>query len=175
MIIVLIGYMASGKTSLGKKLAEKLNYDFIDLDDFIEEKENSSVSEVFKTKGEIYFRKQESFYLKELLENNSNIILSVGGGTPCYSNNMELILNADDVTSIYLKASISTLASKLIKKKAKRPLIAHIKNEEAMEEFIGKHLFERIPFYSQAQIKVIVDNKTKDDIVEDIILELYHL
>ncbi|GAA4897359.1 shikimate kinase [Flaviramulus aquimarinus] len=173
MIIVLIGYMASGKTSLGKKLAEKLNYNFIDLDDFIEEKEKLSVSDIFKTKGEIYFRKQESFFLKELLNDNSNIILSVGGGTPCYSNNMQDILNADHVTSIYLKASISTLVKKLIKKKDKRPLIAHIETEEAMAEFIGKHLFERIPFYDQAETKVTIDDKTKDDIVEDIILELF--
>jgi len=173
MIVVLIGYMASGKTSLGKKLAEKLNYNFIDLDDFIENKENLSVSEVFKTKGEIYFRKQESFYLKELLQSKNNIVLAVGGGTPCYSGNMDYILNAENVNSIYLKASLATLANKLIKKKAKRPLIAHIQNKEEMTEFIGKHLFERVQFYNQAEIHVTIDNKTKDDVVEDIILELF--
>ncbi len=173
MIIVLIGYMASGKTSLGKKLAEKLNYNFIDLDDFIEDKENLSVSEVFKVKGEIYFRKQESYYLKQLLQSESNIILSVGGGTPCYSGNMDVLLNAKNVKSIYLKASLPTLVNKLMKKKAKRPLIAHIETEEEMTEFIGKHLFERVQFYNQAQIHVTIDNKTKDDVLEDIILELF--
>lgn len=173
MIIVLIGYMASGKTSLGKKLAKKLDYSFIDLDDLIEEKENSSVLEIFKSKGEIYFRKQESFYLKELLEDDRNIILALGGGTPCYGNNMQDILNANLVRSIYLKASISTLAEKLIKKKAKRPLIAHIETNEAMAEFIGKHLFERLPFYNKAELNVTIDNKTKDEIVEDIVLELF--
>lgn len=173
MILVLIGYMASGKTSVGKKLARKLNYDFVDLDDFIEEKEQLSVSEVFKVKGEIYFRKQEARYLNELLNLDSNFLLSVGGGTPCYSGNMDRILKAKNVKSIYLKASISTLVKKLMKKKATRPLIAHIDNEKDMTEFIGKHLFERLPFYNQAEIKIAIDDKLKDEIVEDIVLELF--
>src|SRR6056300_171913 len=138
MTIVLIGYMASGKSSIGKKLADKLNYDFVDLDDFIEEKESMSVSKIFKKKGEVYFRKQEALYLKGLLQNKEKTILAVGGGTPCYSGNMELILQSDNVTSIYLKASLSTLANKLMTKKAKRPLISHIESLEEMTEFIGK-------------------------------------
>jgi len=173
MNIVLIGYMASGKTSIGKKLANKLNYDFIDLDDLIEEKENLSVTHVFKSKGEIYFRKQEHIYLKEVLNTKDDVVLSVGGGTPCYSNNMDIIANQEHVKSIYLKASILTLTEKLMRKKASRPLIAHIETEEAMTEFIGKHLFERIQFYNQAELKVSIDGKTKDEIVEAIVLELF--
>ena len=173
MIIVLIGYMASGKTSIGKKLAGKLNYNFLDLDDFIEDKENMSVTDVFKDKGEIYFRKQESFYLKALLKSENNTILSVGGGTPCYSGNMNVILNDKHVKCIYLKASLNTLVNKLMRKKATRPLIAHIETKEEMTEFIGKHLFERIQFYNQAEIQVSIDDKTKDEIVEDIVLELF--
>ncbi len=173
MIIVLIGYMASGKSSIGTKLAKKLDYNFVDLDDLIEEKENLTVSEVFKTKGEVYFRKQEAFYLKEQIENNTNFILSVGGGTPCYGTNMEYIINAENVTSIYLKGSVSTLSEKLIKKKSKRPLIAHIETEEAMAEFVGKHLFERIHFYNKAQVKVIVDEKTKEEIANEIVFTLF--
>ena len=173
MIIVLIGYMASGKTSIGKILADKLNYNFLDLDDFIEDKENMSVSHLFKEKGEIYFRKQESYYLKTLLKLENNTILSVGGGTPCYSGNIDVILGADQVKSIYLKASLTTLVNKLMTKKAKRPLIAHIETEEEMTEFIGKHLFERLQFYNQAEIEVSIDNKTKDEVVEDIIIELF--
>lgn len=173
MIIVLIGYMASGKTSIGKKLAEKLKYNFLDLDDYIEDKENMSVSDVFKKKGEIYFRNQESLHLKALLQSESNTILSVGGGTPCYSGNIDVILSTENVKSIYLKASLPTLVNKLMKRKATRPLIAHIETKEDMTEFIGKHLFERLPFYNQAEIQVVIDNKTKDDVVEDIILKLF--
>ncbi|GAA4973334.1 shikimate kinase [Algibacter aquimarinus] len=173
MIIVLIGYMASGKTSIGKKLAKKLSYNFLDLDDFIEEKENMSVTDVFKQKGEIYFRKQEAYHLKSILKSENNTILSVGGGTPCYSGNMDLILETEKAECIYLKASLKTLVNKLMKKKATRPLIAHVETEEEMTEFIGKHLFERAQFYNQAEIKVSIDNKTKDEVVEDIVLKLF--
>ena len=165
--------MASGKTSIGKKLAKKLDYNFLDLDDYIEEKEKLSVSDVFKEKGEIYFRKQEALYLNQLLKSENNTVLSVGGGTPCYSGNMALILASEQVKSIYLKASLSTLANKLLRKKAKRPLIAHVETIEEMTEFVGKHLFERVQFYNQAEIKVSIDGITKDDVVEDIVLELF--
>ena len=165
--------MASGKTSIGKKLAEKLNYNFLDLDDFIEDKENMSVTDVFKEKGEIYFRKQESNYLNRLLKSENNTILSVGGGTPCYSGNIDVILSAENVKSIYLKASLITLVNKLMTRKATRPLIVHIETTEEMTEFIGKHLFERMQFYNQAEIQVSFDNKSKEDVVEDIILELF--
>ncbi|MEL0457050.1 shikimate kinase [Flavobacteriaceae bacterium SZ-1-7] len=173
MIIILIGYMASGKSTIGEMLANKLNYRFVDLDHFIEEKENGTVSEIFKKKGEVYFRKQEALYLKELLKSNENIILAVGGGTPCYSGNMDLILDTEHVKSIYLKASLKTLVDKLMLKKATRPLISHIETEEEMTEFIGKHLFERIQFYNRAQIHINIDNKSKDEVVEDIILKLF--
>ena len=165
--------MASGKTSIGKKLAKKLNYNFIDLDDFIEEKENLSVSEIFKSKGEVYFRKQESIYLNTLINSKDDTILSVGGGTPCYSGNMDVIIGSNNVKCVYLKATLQTLANKLLLKKAKRPLIAHIETIEEMTEFIGKHLFERSHFYNQAQIKVSIDNKSKKEVVEAILLELF--
>ncbi|NNC51131.1 MAG: shikimate kinase [Flaviramulus sp.] len=173
MILVLIGYMASGKSTIGNKLAKKLNYKFIDLDDYIKKKENLSVADIFKSKGEIYFRKQESHYLNELLQTKGNMILSVGGGTPCYSNNMELILQSRFVRSIYLKASISTLVKNLTKNKNERPLIAHLKTDESLTEFIGKHLFERISYYSQAEIQIITDAKSKKEIVEEIVLNLF--
>ncbi len=173
MITILIGYMASGKTSIGKKLAKKLKYNFIDLDDFIEEKENKSVSSIFKTKGEIYFRKQESLYLKTILESENNILLALGGGTPCYGGNMDVILAAKNVKCIYLKATLETLANKLLLKREKRPLIAHIETIEDMTEFIGKHLFERSYYYNKAEIKVSIDNKTKDDVVEEIRQKLF--
>ncbi|MCB4809229.1 AAA family ATPase [Tamlana sp. 62-3] len=173
MIIILIGYMASGKSTIGKKLAKKLNYDLIDLDDYIEEREQLTVTEIFKNKGEIYFRKQETHYLKQLLSANESFILSLGGGTPCFGNNMEVILNAEHAKSIYLRASLPTLVKKLIKKKAKRPLIAHLETEEELTEFIGKHLFERSAFYNQAEVVISTDNKSKKDIVKEITTKLF--
>ncbi|TBN04683.1 shikimate kinase [Hyunsoonleella flava] len=173
MIIVLLGYMGSGKSSVGRILAEKLSYNLIDLDDYIIEKENTSVSEIFKTKGEVYFRKKETEYLKELLQLEDNTVLALGGGTPCFAGNMEAILASDKAVSVYLKGSLQFLSKKLFVKKAKRPLIAHIETEALMTEFIGKHLFERSQFYNQAEIHVVTDNKKKIEIVEDIILELF--
>jgi shikimate kinase len=168
MIVILIGYMASGKSSLGRLLAKKIGYDFIDLDEFIELKEKMHVKDIFETKGEIYFRKVESIYLNEIISKKSNIILSLGGGTPCYGNNMENILKSNNVKSVYLKASIPSLIERLKNEKNKRPLISHIKNNEELAEFIGKHLFERSVFYDQAHYKISTDNKTKNEIVEEL-------
>lgn len=173
MILILIGYMASGKSTLGRILAKKLNYEFLDLDDYIETNENVSISEMFKTKGEIYFRKKETYYLKELLESKTNLVLSLGGGTPCYSNNMEMILNTNNAKSIYLKASIPTLIDRLKNEKSKRPLIAHIETDDLLSEFIGKHLFERSQYYSLANATLTTDNKSKNDIIEELIVKLF--
>jgi len=163
--------MASGKSSIGKKLAKKLNLSFLDLDDHIAENEMISVPEIFKKKGEVYFRKKETEYLNDLLHQNKDFILAVGGGTPCYSNNMELINK--NAKSIYLKASINTIYSKLSKprNKQKRPLISTIDNSD-LKEFIAKHLFERASYYEQADLTVEIDNKTKNKIVEEISLNM---
>ncbi|TXG39270.1 shikimate kinase [Seonamhaeicola maritimus] len=169
MIIVLIGYMGSGKSSIGRRLVKKLDCSLIDLDDFIEEKEQATVKEIFASKGEIYFRKKEEEYLLELLKFKEDVILSLGGGTPCFGNNMNHIIDADNTKSIYLKSSIPKLVDKLIKKKAKRPLIAHIETKQELAEFIGKHLFERAHFYSKAQYQVVTDDKSKDEITEEIL------
>jgi len=173
MIVVLIGYMASGKSTLGKILADRLNFKFIDLDDFIESKERCSINDIFKQKGEIYFRKIETNYLKELLETDNKLILSLGGGTPCYGNNLELIQNSQGTKSIYLKASIPVLIERLEKEKAKRPIIAHIETKDLLTEFVAKHLFERSPFYEKAGATVTTNGKTEKDIIEELLLELY--
>lgn len=83
MKVVLLGYMGSGKSTVGIKLAKKLSLPLIDLDHFIEEKEQMSIGELFQNKGEIYFRKQEMSYLEFLLSSSEAMILSLGGGTPC--------------------------------------------------------------------------------------------
>ncbi|MCB4799018.1 shikimate kinase [Neotamlana laminarinivorans] len=173
MIIILMGYMASGKSTIGKKLAEKINYNVVDLDDVIEEKEKATVTEIFKNKGEIYFRKKETEYLKEILNTSDKIILSLGGGTPCFGNNMDLILSQEKAKSVYLKASLPKLVTKLMKKKAKRPLIAHIETEEELTEFIGKHLFERSAYYNRAEVVISTDNKSKKEIVTEMVATLF--
>ncbi|RXJ44279.1 shikimate kinase [Gelidibacter gilvus] len=172
MSIVLIGYMGSGKSTIGRKLAKIVDFEFIDLDDYIQKKENLSIPQIFETKGEIYFRKKEHLYLKEVLQ-LSNIILSLGGGTPCYGSNMDAILNAEGAHSIYLKSSIPSLVKRLTPEKAQRPLIAHLKTEEELTEFIGKHLFERSFYYSQSNQTVVTDGKSIAVIAEEIVASLF--
>ncbi len=171
MKIVLLGYMGSGKTTIGKFLSDKLNSSFIDLDAYIEEKEQMSISQLFATKGEIYFRKQEGIYLKEILGSKSNYILALGGGTPCYGKNMQEINNSKAV-GFYLKGSIPFLAKRLEQGKKTRPLIDDLKDEELLE-YIGKHLFERAPFYEQSDFKIRIDNKSIEEIYYDIVVQLH--
>ncbi|RUA11913.1 MAG: shikimate kinase [Flavobacteriia bacterium] len=160
--IVLLGYMGSGKSTVARLLSEDLSIDLTDLDDFIEKSETSTITDIFKSKGEIYFRKKEYFYLKQLLNSDRSMILSVGGGTPCYSGNIDLINKL--ATSVYLRSSVQSLYNRLIKEKNKRPLIAHIPDED-LKEFIAKHLFEREPYYEQAEFTVDTDDKTPQEIV----------
>ncbi len=163
--IVLIGYMGSGKSTIGKLLSQKRNLEFIDLDDYIGQAEKMSVSDIFKNKGELYFRKKEYEYLNEVLAQNDNFILSTGGGTPCYGNNMQAMLEKTENT-FYLKVSIPQLAKRLLKEKDERPLVRNIPEEE-LPEFIGKHLFERSYFYNQANKVISCDGKDPQEIVTE--------
>lgn len=165
--------MGSGKSAVGKKLSDVLSFGYIDLDDYIQQKEGKTIAGIFKNRGEIYFRKIESKYLNEVIGTNTNSVISLGGGTPCYGHNMDLIKNTENASSVYLKASISSLSERLILEKDQRPLISHIENKEQLNEFIGKHLFERSPYYSQSEITVNTDHKSVDEVVASIILELF--
>ncbi len=165
MKIILLGYMASGKSTISKSLGNTLGIEALDLDDYIVEKENNSIKNIFESKGEIYFRKQESFYLSELISSNKNFVLALGGGTPCYSNNIELIKSQPN--SFYLKANINTLFERLRNEKENRPLVSEL-SDEKLKEFIAKHLFERSPYYNQATHKIIIDQKSVENILDEI-------
>ena len=111
--------------------------------------------------------------MKEIIENKNDIVLSLGGGTPCYGENMKLVNENPKVISIYLKSTIPTLVERLKSEKSKRPLVAHLGTDQELTEFIGKHLFERSPFYQQAQAIIDTDNKTLKIVEEEIILSLF--
>ncbi len=166
--VVLIGYMGCGKSSVGRKLAAQNGMDFMDLDDYIESKEAQSIKAIFKEKGEVYFRKIETKYLQECLEYYSNTVLSLGGGTPCFGTNMDYILSTPYAVSIYLQTSIGELSNRLFNQKSKRPLIAHVKDKDELSEFIAKHVFERLDFYSKAAHTIKTDDKTLSEVVEEI-------
>jgi shikimate kinase len=165
--IILLGYMGCGKSTIANMLSKILQIPFVDLDKKIEEKVNLSINAIFEKHGEIYFRKLEHEVFIELLHLPKHLIIGLGGGTPCYANNHEL-LKGDNVVSVYLKASIDTLFDRLRLNNSKRPLIAN-KSDAEMKEFIAKHLFDRSFYYNEAQYKVSVDDKTIDQTVRDIV------
>lgn len=167
MNIVLIGYMGSGKSLIGRDLARKLKFDYLDLDNFIEIQEKKKISEIFADKGEIYFRNKESFYLKVVLEESKNTIISLGGGTPCFAGNLENIVRDENSKSVYLQTSLDELVLRLFAERKKRPLISHLNSKEKLNDFIRKHLFERSFYYNQADYKVITDKKDPNQISEE--------
>ncbi|MBI35765.1 MAG: shikimate kinase [Flavobacteriales bacterium] len=144
--IFLIGFMGCGKSTLGKKLAKQLGWNFIDLDAFIEKKEGKSISVIFKDHGEDYFRNLETKTLNQLSE-RSFYIVSCGGGTPCFNNNIEIINQLG--MSVYIKLSTDTLYERLKSEKMNRPLIANL-TDSKMKLFIDKTLKQRAVFYEKA-------------------------
>ena len=172
MKIILIGYMGSGKTTIGKQLSSVLNYKFIDLDQAIENEAQQPISEIFSKKGELYFRKKERIILEKILSSNSNIVLAIGGGTPCFGDTMGFIKSSENAISIYLKSSHKELTDRLFNKRLNRPLIAHIPSPELLNDFIRKHLFERSYFYNQSDIKLSIDDLTAAAVVEEINKEI---
>jgi len=163
-----MGYMGSGKSLIASLLATTFKSVHIDLDQYIEEKEELTIPEIFLSKGEIYFRKKEESYLLELLQSPKIKILSLGGGTPCFGENINHIKSASNTCSIYLSASIKTLTERLFNEKENRPLISHLKSKRELEDFIRKHLFERSFYYRQADIVIQTDEKKPNEIVEEI-------
>tara|TARA_B100000886_G_scaffold175732_1_gene120405 strand:+ start:40 stop:573 length:534 start_codon:yes stop_codon:yes gene_type:complete len=156
--IFLIGYMGAGKTVIGKSLSKKINYKFYDLDNYIEIKEGKKVSEIFHQENEVFFRKIENKYLYQLSSKNEKKIISTGGGTPCFKNNLNIIQDSSNSLSIYLKANVNTLIKRLKNSIIKRPLISHLKDDKELRDFITKHLFERSFYYEKSDIKIKTDD-----------------
>ena len=141
--------MASGKTTFGSALARHLNVPFIDLDNYIEEREKMTVSEIFRTKGESGFREIEKETLHSL-EEKDNIIIACGGGTPCFFDNMDYINSKGE--TVFLDASVPVLLRRLIEASSKRPIVAG-KSPEEIEETIKQQLVLRNPYYTKAKIR----------------------
>ncbi len=150
MNLVLMGYMGSGKTAIGQQLAGLLKREFIDLDALIESQEGLSIKEIFKQKGAVYFRKRESAVLREVMDGHSDLVIALGGGTPIYGDNLKWINNSEINHSIYLKVSLASLVERLWHERHDRPIIAALETPQELEEFVRKHLFERIFTYQQA-------------------------
>ncbi|MEJ7779948.1 MAG: shikimate kinase [Daejeonella sp.] len=158
MNVFLIGFMGSGKTTIGKKLANYLKYEFIDLDKFIEARSGMSIVDYFEAHGEDAFRELE----REILQNTAfpeNAIIATGGGAPCYKDNMEWMNNNGSVAYLFL--SPKALASRLENSTADRPLIRNLKGEELVD-FIAAKLKERETFYNQSKFVVSASDLTAE-------------
>jgi shikimate kinase len=146
--IILIGFMGSGKTTLGKKLARALNRTFVDSDAAIEQVAGMKIREIFETYGEDHFRQLESDWIEQLSPDEPAVI-ATGGGMPCFNNNLQELKNKGIV--LYLQRPAKELLQRLKNAKNKRPLLAAMKDEE-MLAFIEDKLNEREVFYLQADV-----------------------
>lgn len=155
MRIFIIGFMGAGKSYLGNKLAKQLNFDFVDLDEMIERKLSMPISRVFEQYGELGFRQIEADCLHGLAK-NERVVVSTGGGAPCFFENMKW-MNENGIT-IYFSASTDLLTRRLQPEKAHRPLLASLSDAE-LAQFIQTKLAERGPFYEQCHLQFAVPDE----------------
>ena len=167
-LIILLGYMGCGKSLIGDALAKHLDIEFIDLDNYVEKSEKQSIKTIFKDRGELKFRKLEHNYLLDIIQNKDNVVVALGGGTPCYFNTMDQFKKQPKIKTIYLRSELNILVDRLWKERLHRPMVAHLKTKKSLAEFIGKHLFERNFYYEQAETKVDTDLKSVDKIVTEV-------
>ena len=166
MLVFLIGFMGSGKSTVGKKLAKKLNYNFIDLDAAIEKQENCTISQIFENKGETFFREIERKLLINLLAKDKTVI-ACGGGTPCFYDNLELMNKAG--LTIYIKLSVEALLNRLVMAKQSRPLIKNMVPAQ-LKSYIQNQLLIREPIYQMAKVNCNGINVNLTQLHETIIL-----
>jgi shikimate kinase len=164
MRIFLVGFMGCGKSTIGKQLAAKIGYQFIDQDSLIEDRFKMSISDVFAIHGEPIFRHAERDVLLSL-ETSDNLVVATGGGAPCFFDNIQQMNRLG--LSIYLKADAKTLVKRLIDAKNTRPLIKD-KSEQELLEYISEKLKEREPFYHQSTLNISAINMNASDIAKTI-------
>jgi len=158
--------MGVGKTSKGLKLAKSLGYRFADMDQVIEEQEGKSVREIFNQQGEEWFRKKETQVLHQLGDLTEDMVISTGGGVPCFNNNMDYI-NSSGI-SVYLKMSPEALVSRLThSSKPVRPLIEG-KTKEELLEFVHQKLDERELYYLQSKLVVSAEDLSIEDLLNSL-------
>jgi shikimate kinase len=146
MKVYLIGMPGSGKTTLGKKVASQLELDFVDLDHEIESREQKSIPEIFRERGEDYFRKVESELLREWAGSSKSFVLGTGGGAPCFYNGIEVINNSG--VSIFLDVPVDMLA-KRVETKTNRPLL-ETESADELKKRLEKILESRRSIYQKA-------------------------
>lgn len=152
MRIFLLGFMGAGKTTIGKKLAKEYYFRFIDLDDYIERKQQKSIPDIFSQEGQDTFRLYERQALEDMTK-EEDIVVATGGGAPCFFDNIELI--NENAISIYIRMSPGQIVNRLQNAKMQRPLVKD-KSGKELYDFVSDTLAKREKFYSKAN--AIIDN-----------------
>ena len=167
MLIFLVGYAGSGKSSMGKRLARRLGCRFVDTDKRVEEREGASVADIFYFGGEEYFREAERRAVEDIAYDGTTMVVATGGGLPTWRDNMEW-LNAHGMT-IYLRRSAEQILSRLSDYgREKRPMFRG-KSDEELLQFMREQMGDRERFYAMANIAVECDRVSDDDAVELIV------
>ncbi len=159
--------MACGKSTIGRKLNQRLSWSLYDTDKEIVAKTNKSVAEIFDTQGEEYFRGVERDTILDLISRDEDMIISTGGGAPTYGDNMELMNSAG--LTIYLSRSAENIVKRLSKfGREKRPKLRGLDDDELLE-YMQKGINERLPYYSKAHLAINAEAYTDDQIVQKVI------
>ena len=170
MKLFIVGYMGCGKSTLGKKLAKRANYEFVDMDSLIEQREGATIADIFHYAGEEYFRQKERELIEELGAADGNYVISTGGGVPSWQDNMER-MNALG-QSLYLRRTAKQIASRLSPHgRQKRPKLRGL-NDEELVEFMTKNMAEREPFYSKATHIVECASCSDEEIIDAILSKI---
>ena len=164
MKIFLIGFMGSGKTTIGRHLSVQIGFDFVDTDRFIEMRQGLTISEIFIRHGEAAFREMERNILPEI-QNLEYAVVSTGGGMPCYKDNIDVMRSIGKV--VYLKTSPQALSRRLLRSHIERPLIKG-KTENELLQYIVEKLAEREPFYHRAHIVVQTEDFSMEALLQSL-------
>jgi len=165
MNIFLIGFMGSGKSTAGKRLASSLQYEFSDVDEMIVKEENLTIEAIFQQKGEDYFRQLETQYLRNLYYGKKNNVIATGGGLPCHDGNMDYMNNHG--MTVYLKLTPGQLFHRLKHAKKERPLLKG-KTDEEVHDYIEEQLSRREYFYNKAHIIYNGFNLKINELIEEL-------
>lgn len=151
MRLYLIGMPGSGKTTLGRGLAAAYEVPFLDLDEELVRQEGRSIPAIFEAEGEAYFRQREAAVLREVLTSRPQMVLATGGGTPCFHNNVDVLLETG--LTLFLDVPVATLVGRVLAAAKSRPLLAALPDAAALEARLRETLQIRKQFYDQAPLR----------------------